>query len=84
MSSLISLIPFRVPFVRKGIYFIHLTALKLQLLTSTTAQTLINGWSFFRVPILHNVVVVTEYVLGCLECCYNDHQMQKRFLLQMV
>ena len=38
----------------------------------------------FRVAILHNVIVATEYVLGCLEYCCNDHQMQKRFLLQMV
>ena len=25
----------------------------------------------FRVVILHNVIVVTEYVLGCLECCHK-------------
>ena len=23
----------------------------------------------------------TEYVLGCLECCYHDHQMQKRLMV---
>ena len=32
-------------------------------------------------PTLHNVIVATEYVLGCLECCYHDHQMQKRFMV---
>ena len=36
-----------------------------------------------RVVILHNVIVVTEYALVCLKCCYNEHQMQKRFSLQM-
>ena len=30
---------------------------------------------------LHNVVVATEYVLGCLECCYHDHQMQERLMV---
>ena len=30
---------------------------------------------------LHNVIVATEYVLGCLECCYHDHQMQKRLMV---
>ena len=38
----------------------------------------------FRVATLHHVIVTTEYVLACLECCYHDHQMWKRFLLQMV
>ena len=28
---------------------------------------------------LRNVIVATEYVLGCLECCY--HQMQKRLMV---
>ena len=32
-----------------------------------------------RVVILHNVIVETENVLGCLECCYNDYQMQKKY-----
>ena len=30
---------------------------------------------------LHNVIVTTEHVLGCLECCYPDHQMQKRLMV---
>ena len=32
---------------------------------------------------LHNVIVATEYnyVLGCLKCCYHDHQMQKRLMV---
>ena len=30
---------------------------------------------------LHNVIVPTEYVLGCLEYCYHDHQMQKRLMV---
>ena len=30
---------------------------------------------------LHNVIVATEYVLGCLECCHHDHQMQKRLMV---
>ena len=30
---------------------------------------------------LHNVIVDTEYVLGCLECCYHAHQMQKRVMV---
>ena len=28
------------------------------------------------VVILHNVIVETEDVLGCLECCENDYQMR--------
>ena len=31
----------------------------------------------FRVAILHNVIVAAEYVLGCLECYFNDHQCGK-------
>ena len=36
-------------------------------------------------PVTHatlpNVIVATEYVLGCLECCYHDHQMEKRLMV---
>ena len=47
--------------------------------------------SFFVISVYHpafNIVTWTPFclnVLGCLECLYyNDHQMRKRFLLQMV
>ena len=30
---------------------------------------------------VHNVIVATEYVLGCLECCYHDYQMQKNLMV---
>ena len=30
---------------------------------------------------LHIVIVATEYVLECLECCYHDHQVQKRLMV---
>ena len=35
----------------------------------------------FRVVILRDVIVVTEYVLGCLECCHSHHQIDVKKVL---